>query len=274
MREEFIYFSNIEEKNPFYIDLAGSSFCDGSYRIERTPSKVCVVEYILSGEGKVVWEGKEYWVKEGDMYLLPPDRDHLYYSDDINPWEKIWFNAGGPLINLLLETYDLQNKIIFPTTNGRSFIEDIHRIGRSAKSNDEKNREAALVFHALLQFLHSNYHSSFEKYSETMFLLKNYIENHIETNFSLQDLSKIVSLSESQVVRNFKRELGTTPYDYLLSLKIEQAKKLLKNSGLMIKEISVQLGFCDEHYFSSLFKKKTGLRPTEYRMRYTKKDTF
>ena len=95
--------------------------------------------------------------------------------------------------------------------------------------------------------------------------MKEYLDNHIDRNVSLKDLGELVYLSESQVVRIFKKNLGKTPHEYSLEIKLEQAQKLLSNSNLMIKEIAEQLKFCDEHYFSYIFKKKTGKTPKEYR---------
>lgn len=90
-------------------------------------------------------------------------------------------------------------------------------------------------------------------------------KQHVSQNISLKELGGLVFLSESQVVRRFKRDLGTTPHEYSLNLKLEQAKKLLRNTRLMVREIAEYLGFCDEHYFSYIFKKKTGRTPLEYR---------
>ena len=62
----------------------------------------------------------------------------------------------------------------------------------------------------------------------------------------------------------FKRAYGITPYDYILTRKIETAKLLLKNSSLSVKEIAYRLNFADEHYFSNIFLQKTGVRPKKY----------
>ena len=75
----------------------------------------------------------------------------------------------------------------------------------------------------------------------------------------------MVFLSESQIIRIFKKDLSVSPYEYILDQKLAQARLLLRSTGLMVKEIAFQLGFCDEHYFSSLFKQKTGKTPTAYR---------
>lgn len=266
MREEFVHFPKIEDEIPFRIELAGTSFCDGSYKIYRRKSGCMVAEYIISGEGTVILDGKQYYAREGDIYMLPPGRDHLYYSDNANPWVKIWFNARGPLIDGLFSAYDSRTMAVFPQAGGGEFITRIHDIGRDdSNSAREKHEKAAVVFHELLQYLHAKYYTREKNYSQETALLKEYIDNHVTRNITLKELGDMVYLSESQIIRIFKRDLGITPYEYILSLKMEQAKLMLRSTGLMVKEIAFQLGFCDEHYFTYLFKQRMGKTPTGYR---------
>lgn len=266
MREEFVHFPQTEDELPFYIQLAGTSYCDGSYKIYRRKSVCMVTEYVVSGEGTVTLDGKQYRAKEGDIYMLPPGRDHYYYSDSANPWVKVWFNACGALIDGLFKAYDPKYMAVFPAAGGREFIDRILEIGRDDNNNaKEKHEKAAIVFHELMQFLHGKYYTREKNYSRETVLMKEYMDNHVAENITLKELGDMVYLSESQIIRIFKKDLGTTPYEYILSLKMEQAKLMLRSTGLMVKEIAFQLGFCDEHYFTYLFKQRTGKTPTAYR---------
>jgi len=271
MREEFIYFPSANGNKHFCIELAGSSYCDESYRIRRDKSNCMVLEYVIAGRGIVMLDGKEYEAKAGDIYLLPAGHDHLYFSDKQNPWEKIWFNARGTLPEVLFREYNPGNLVVFKNAGGREYVEKIHEIGRSgAYLSDEKHRKAAVVLHELLQYLYDEFYGKKIYISEEADRMKRYLEEHISENISLKELGDIVYLSESQVVRCFIKVLGITPHEYSLNLKLEHAKKLLRNTRLMVREIAEYLGFCDEHYFSYLFKKKVGKTPLEYRKNLTK----
>ncbi len=266
MREEFVTFPTPGENLPFIIELAGISYCDGSYKIHRAKSKCMVTEYIIAGEGTVILDEKKYTAREGDIYLLPAGHEQLYYSDAKNPWTKIWFNARGPLIDELLHIYNTRNIPVFSQSGGKEYLTTILDIGReNAYCVKEKHEKAAIVFHQLLQYLYGIFYARKEEYSEETKILKEYIANHITEDISLKDLSSLVYLSESQIIRVFKQDMGKTPYEYILELKIGQAKLLLRSTRLMIKEIAFRLGFCDEHYFSYLFKQKTGQTPSAYR---------
>lgn len=264
MKEEFVNFPAVDKTLPFFISLAGISYPDENYKITRLNSKCLCLEYILEGEGCVILDDKRYYPQKGDVYLLPPGKDHHYFSDSQNPWKKIWFNAEGSLINNLLAVYNPLDLVHFTNCNIKNHLKKIHDIGRNNNYLPlQKHECASVIFHEILQVLYN--HSQKSDLSPETKILKDYIINNITKNISLKELSKLVYLSESQIIRIFKKEVGKTPYDYILDLKLNRAKTLLKNTNLMIKQIALNLGFCDEHYFSYVFKNKTGKTPSEYK---------
>lgn len=266
MREEFLHFPQTERNNHFVIELAGISYCDETYKIRRSKSHCMVVEYVMAGRGTVILDERKYEAEAGDIYLLPPGHDHLYYSDKYEPWEKIWVNARGSLIDALLREYNPGNIILFKDAGGKEYIERIHEVGRNSDySAGEKNQRSAVIFHEFMQYLYDKFYGKKSMISEETGRMKEYLDIHISENVSLKELAELVFLSESQVVRRFKRDLGVTPHEYSLHLKLEEAKKLLNNTRFMVREIAEYLGFCDEHYFSCIFKKKVGKTPLEYR---------
>lgn len=275
MREEFVYFPPTDRNKHFSIELAGISYCDETYRIRRDKSACMCLEYVIAGRGTIILDGKKYEAKAGDVYLLPEGHDQFYFSDKQDPWEKIWFNATGTLPETLFREYNPGNLVVFENAGGREYIEKIHEIGRNSEYTvEEKHRRAAIVLHELMQFLYEEFYGRKMLISEEVRQMKGYLEEHISRNVSLKELGDLVFLSESQVVRCFKKDLDVTPHEYSLSLKLEQAKKLLGNTRLLVKEIADYLGFCDEHYFSYIFKRKVGKTPLEYRNREDKSTLF
>ena len=266
MREEFVHFPGGGKDQPFIVELAGTSYCDGSYRIHRHKSGCLVAEYVILGEGTVLLDGEKYHARAGDIYLLPPGREHLYFSDGDNPWTKIWFNASGPLVNSLSEVYDPKTLTVFPDAGGKEYFSRLHNIGRDEHIGaKQRHEQAAVVFLELMQYLHGRFYTGEKAYSPETCILKEYIDSHVTETLSLKKLGELVFLSESQVIRIFKRDLGITPYEYLLTLKMEQARRMLRSTELRVKEIAFLLGFSDEHYFTYLFKQRVGQAPTAYR---------
>jgi two-component system response regulator YesN len=95
---------------------------------------------------------------------------------------------------------------------------------------------------------------------------KDYIDKHfMESNLSLYEVASQVNLSSSHFSMVFSQETGQTFKEYLTSTRIIKAKELLRTTSLSSNDIAYQVGFNDPHYFSYVFKKNTGISPSEFR---------
>lgn len=92
-----------------------------------------------------------------------------------------------------------------------------------------------------------------------------YINENYHENISLDDVAKEMNMSYHYFSKFFKESVGKNFVDYLTELRIEKSKNMLKDLGISIKEICNEIGYCDPNYFSKIFKKATGMTPTEYR---------
>lgn len=264
MNETFLDIPVFDKSSPFYVSLTGTTFPDKNYRIYRQKSEVSCLEYIISGAGTVKINGKTYFPKQGDTYFLISGQDHEYYSDAAEPWEKIWFNAHGPLIRALAEIYGISNTVLFHC-NSLPYIQKMQEILTDKFSTPEQvAAKTSICFHELLIFL-SKSKEPLGNISHEAELLKNFIDTNIHCNISVNDLAGLIFRSPAQTIRIFKKYYGITPYEYHMRNKIDRAIILLSNTNYSVKEIAYQLGFCDEHYFSNIFRKKTKKKPTDYK---------
>ena len=105
------------------------------------------------------------------------------------------------------------------------------------------------------------------QYSAIIYRAKTYIDhNYEDPDISLNHVAKYVNRSPSHFSTIFSQEAGTTFRDYLTQIRVEKAKELLSTTMLRSSEISYKVGYKDPHYFSSVFKKNTGLSPKEFRL--------
>lgn len=93
-----------------------------------------------------------------------------------------------------------------------------------------------------------------------------YMNENYTSGISCDELSNLINIDKYRFIRSFKAQTSKTPYEYLLDLKLEKAKKMLKMKEYSITEISMLCGFSSHSHFTSTFRKKTGMSPTEYRL--------
>ncbi len=92
-----------------------------------------------------------------------------------------------------------------------------------------------------------------------------YLDKNYDKNITLDSAAKSVNLSYHYFSKIFKDEVGKSFVDYLTELRIEKSMRFLENSNLSIKEVCHNIGYNDPNYYCKIFKKVTGMTPTEYR---------
>ena len=88
-------------------------------------------------------------------------------------------------------------------------------------------------------------------------------------NITVEKLANLGYMSKTTFNRHFKSELGITPIEYLIEIRIKMAKLMLKRKENPMTEIALRCGFGSSAHFSSCFQQHVGLTPSEYRDKYT-----
>ena len=96
---------------------------------------------------------------------------------------------------------------------------------------------------------------------------KLYMSEHFtDPNLMLQDVAKAVNMSNSRFSTVFSQQTGQTFTEYLIYLRLNKAKEMLRTTGIKSSQIARESGYNDSHYFSYIFKKNVGITPSEYRV--------
>lgn len=271
MHENITLFSTEEEKNaiPFNVLMCGKSYCDGTYKITRPNSTICCMEYVCKGTGYVSVGDVTFKASAGDVYILPIGKDHFYYSDDKNPWEKFWFNINGNFVENTLEAYNINSIYHIKGLDLKSLFENFLNHAEIIKQNGTSTYNfdtCAEDFLKIVQRISS--HIAYRDKTapvDKAELLKSRIDSLTDFSLSFDEILKEFFYTKSHLIRIFKEKYGITPYDYLLERKTNLAKFLLLNTVLSIGEIAAKLGFANSHYFSNFFYKRVGKSPSKYR---------
>ena len=274
MREEIVHFYAPQTKLPFYLEMAGISYCDGTYRMKRQDSAETVIEYVVEGRGYLNVNGENYAATAGDVYILRKKTTHTYWSDARYPWVKIFFNIRGSLAERILDEYQLggTGRVVLGADGlEQDFRDMLESLMDSTVGQTERFDKATVDFLRVIIKLtnmqraagvHKDDLMSVEKEMNTLI---EYITMNPRRIVSNQELADAIFRSKDYVIKRFFANFGVTPYDYQIQQKIFSAKNMLANMNLSVKEIADSLGYDDQHYFSYMFKKRCGMSPTQYR---------
>ncbi|WP_176550437.1 MULTISPECIES: helix-turn-helix domain-containing protein [unclassified Bacillus (in: firmicutes)] len=137
----------------------------------------------------------------------------------------------------------------------------IQRIEDATSVGDINN----LTSKAFIEFCDRVRQRKQHQFSNPVLICQDYIFNHIYEKVTIADLAKLVHLNPAYLSRLFKNELGIPLGDYIQREKVEESKKLLKNSTHTLLEICSLLNFNDQSYFIKVFKKFTGTTPKQFK---------
>lgn len=241
---------------------AGITYRDPGYHIRRFNGSHYVFECVLSGKGQVDFNGEFVSLSAGDAYLLHPNTFHHYYSNHHDPWVKIWFNVQGSLVRHLLSDYRLNTNCYIRGLNNSDYLAAI--LEKLEKEPAHCKNELALLLHHHISIFSGALNSLIQESSAAL-AMKNYIDQRLTQPVSIDEIAAYVHLSRSRALHLFKEEFNMTPYHYYLSQRLELAQNMLRSSRLPVQEISGILGFPDYHHFASLFKRRTGMTPSQFR---------
>ncbi len=267
MWKEDLYYCQeaMSSRSPLSLTMSGITYCDGTYRVIRENSPFYLFEYIIKGRGYVKVGDSSFVPGEGDVYILHGGSSYEYYSSADDPWTKTWFTMTGDLAPHLIQVYGLSGVHHVQKVQVRPYFEKLMNILKYPHPGGRFD-ETALLFHELLIHIASAAARSLPDHSPASLEIRRYLDSRIEEPVRLAGLSERFGKSPSQIIRLFKKEFHTTPYEYLMNLRIETAKHLLHNTNCSVKEIALRLQFADEHYFSHYFKSRVGLAPTKFKV--------
>jgi len=262
-------------KYPFYVEQCGISQCKPDYFIQRTleTSNVYVAEYIVSGKGTLIVNGEELHPEADDFYLLQPGTPHEYFADPEDPWFKLYVNCYGAFCESIVRAYGLSNTVLVKGCDVRKEMEELCAYAMEEHPTARIMAYCAGKFTEILAMVSAaRIDGKRSTDSEEVNLLCDYLDQNMQRMVSISELSHLIYRSPDYTIKLFKREIGSTPYDYQLIRKMNICKQLLCTTNGSIAGIAQTLGYDDPQHFSKLFRKKCGMSPREYRNQFRMSD--
>jgi AraC-like DNA-binding protein len=231
-----------------------------------------LLHHVLGGKGTFHCMGKTYKLEAGDSFFIFPGELIRYTADEHEPWIYRWVGFRGTRAAELLNQLGIsQFHCAAKPSNHRRAGVYLARIERALMSNEPG---AGLRAEGLMRMLLSEYAGD-KPWGTEQQNRKRPIEQQIERSIrwlslqyaqpvSIEQMAQALGYNRTHLSRMFKRYTGMSPMNYLLKIRMEKAKLLLKEN-LTIEQVASSVGFSDPLYFSKQFKKWCGQSPSEYR---------
>lgn len=133
----------------------------------------------------------------------------------------------------------------------------------------DDNKEAILhtIEHICYeQYLYGEKHGKRSReYSDDIMSVLTFMNDNLSEKIDIDELAAKVYLSHTGLIKKFKKQVGTTPSDYLIMIRMRSAKQLLLEGEMQINEIAAKCGYTNAYYFTNAFHKRFGMSPSEFR---------
>lgn len=230
-----------------------------------------LIHYVISGKGIFKTGENVYKINAGEAFVIEPEAISYYEADNDDPWEYIWIGFSGLKSAHYVSQISPKNSCPILYCKKDNKLEQC--IGEMLSySYEQCGRDIILqsylykFIYLLIQSVDINRNTTqkyiAEKYVEDAAI---YISNNYSNDIKVYDIAKYVNITRAYLFRLFKKYLHTSPQQFLINFRIEKASELLKNPSFTIGNVARSVGYTDVLLFSKIFKKITGISPSEYR---------
>lgn len=286
-RLKYLAVSERDEEWGIVVTTVGYQFIPpkSNYPLSKHPDQYCFkpqtgralneyqLVYITKGSGYFSSHScKKQKINAGTMILLFPGEWHSYYPDNETGWDEYWVGFRGIHIDKRVEKHfftreePLLHIGLSATIVG--LYEDVLKFAIQERTGYQQ-MISSIVLHILGTVYYKSRNNFFnnmyvvDKINEARILMKDTVENPM----SVEKVASHLGVGYSWFRRMFKEYTGISPAQYQLQQRLLRAKELLTVSGLNISEIAYQLKFESTGQFSTFFKKREGITPSEFRER-------
>jgi len=220
---------------------------------------------------------REYTIEEGSILLFNPGDSHACVQSDGGTFDYRGFNIPkGTMLDVAEEASGerqlpgFSENVIYDD-EAACYLRLLH--GMVMAENDDFGKEETLLL--LISLLIQNYGQAFPgcipECRQEIEKACGYMEQHFTERIYLDQICRYAGLSKSTLLRAFTKSKGVTPYRYLETIRINEAKRLLAEEMPPV-EVALRTGFSDQSHFTNYFHQFIGLAPGTYREIFSEKN--
>ena len=262
-----IYFwqASAYAKAHLFYPMWGATYnLDVPYRIYRTFLEAYMVQYIVRGELHFDLRGHHFVAKEGEIVLLSSREFNHYWSEC--PAQVKWFHFHGRGVEEMLEyAYEKNGSGHFGREVGNRAVAYVDEVLWGLKERSLEDFRFSRAIYSLLCEMAAPAEKKLSTAEEAVSKAVHYMKNNYQKQLTVEDIAQHAGMSTYHFARQFKRAMLSSPHQYLLDLRLEQAKKLLVYTNETVESIASQAGFQSSSYFIRAFRHSMNMTPSAFR---------
>lgn len=240
--------------------------------LHRGKTEFVLFQYVLSGWGRLRYEGRDITINPGEAMLLHFPHDNRYWlPPESTGWEFIYVCLYGIEIMRLWQELERScgpvcrlGRDSVPVTTAALIIDKI------AYGDDATPAQTSqLAYRLTMELIDLLVTPDITSAPDTLLLnidrAVSFCRDNLAKAISVDDIAAAAGYSRYHFTRLFTKIAGTAPKEYLQRLRIKKATALLLSTGKSIKQIAVESGFSDANYFCRAFRKIMAISPAEFR---------
>ena len=231
---------------------------------------------VESGSGTLNYDRQSYTLSAGDCVFINCASSYAHKTGD-DLWKLKWIHFYGPQIHAIYQKYtERGGKPVFKPENLPDFIRIWTSVFEKASSADyirdmRINQDINELLTLLMEKSWNPTEQNQTPKREDLLEIRDYLMEHYDQKIKLDDLAERFYINKFYLTRIFKEYFGVSIGDYLLQIRITNAKQLLRFSKKTAEEIGYMCGLGAPYYFSRTFKQAEGIPPSIFRNQWNDK---
>lgn len=260
--------SDFARRALYHVYRMGDYQVDRDYIVSRLAPEKRVHSYhlflITSGCLHFAYRDKLFSAPEGAVVLIDCMEQHEYRAAEHASFEWVWFD--GPGARDYCDWLQSFGSSMFFPKDFAALSAVMLRMLRMFDAKRVNEHQVSLLLQTILCSIASLLQERTSSTSQAIGRAAQYMENHFMEPLRVEALAVQCNLSVQYFIRQFRKTLGESPYEYLMNVRLSHAKRLLLTTRMPVGEIGASVGFNSPTSFIRFFKHETDMTPHQFRV--------